>query len=201
MVTREMLSMSVHIVNEKIELDSKKYIVSKTDTEGVIEYANDYFIEVSGYKETELVGEPHSIVRHPDMPKIIFKIMWDRLEEGKNIYAIVKNRAKDGRYYWIITDFEANLDKVTNKPISYVAYRQSASDKIVAEIEPLYQKLIEIEKTSGVESSEKYLNGYLEEKGKSYDDYMEDLIGKGKGMAKKVFSGVKSIFKRKKKEA
>jgi len=192
--------MSANIIDEKIDLDPKKYIVSKTDIEGIIEYANDYFIEVSGYNEGELVGEPHSIVRHPDMPKIIFKIMWDRLEEGKNIYAIVKNRAKDGRYYWITTDFEANLDKVTNKPISYVAYRQAASDKIVAEIEPLYKKLLEIEKTLGMEGSQKYLNGYLEEKGKSYDEYMEALIGGKKGLAKKVFSGVKGMFKRKKKE-
>jgi PAS domain S-box-containing protein len=192
--------MSAYIVDEKIELDPKKYIVSKTDTEGIIEYANDYFIEVSGYNETELVGEPHSIVRHPDMPKIIFKIMWDRLEEGKNIYAIVKNRAKDGRYYWIITDFESNLDKVSNKPISYVAYRQAASDKIVDEIEPLYKKLLEIEKTAGMDGSHKYLNGYLEEQGKSYDEYMEALIGSNKGLAKKVFAGVKGIFKRKKKE-
>jgi len=191
--------MSAQIVDEIIDLDSKKYIVSKTDTQGIIEYANDYFIEVSGYTESELVGEPHSIVRHPDMPKIIFKIMWDRLEEGKNIYAIVKNRAKNGKYYWITTDFEANLDKVTNKPISYVAYRQAAPTKVVAEIEPLYKKLIEIEKTSGMDGSHKYLNGYLEEQGKSYDEYMESLIG-GKGLAKKLFGGVKSIFKRKKKE-
>lgn len=191
--------MSVHIVDEAIDLDPKKYIVSKTDTEGIIEYANDYFIEISGYTEAELVGEPHSIVRHPDMPKVIFKIMWDRLEEGQNIYAIVKNRAKNGKYYWITTDFEANLDKVTNKPISYVAYRQAAPKKVVAEIESLYKKLLEIEKTSGMEGSQKYLNGYLEEKGLNYDEYMESLIG-GKGLAKKVFSGVKGLFKRKKKE-
>ncbi|KIM10210.1 MAG: histidine kinase [Sulfurovum sp. FS08-3] len=192
--------MSVQVVDEKIVLDPKKYLVSKTDTHGIIEYANDYFIEVSGYSETELIGKSHSIVRHPDTPKVIFKIMWERIQEGENFLAIIKNRAKDGRYYWIFTDFEINLDKVTNKPISYVAYRQAASDKIITQIEPLYKKLVELEKSGDIDMSQKYLIGYLEEKGKSYDEYMEQLIGNNKGMAKKFFSGVKGIFTRKKKD-
>jgi len=75
------------------------------------------------------------------MPKVIFKIMWERIQEGGNFLAIIKNKAKDGRYYWIYTDFEINLDKVTNKPISYLAYRQAITDKIIAQIEPLYKKL------------------------------------------------------------
>ncbi|MEJ2469266.1 MAG: PAS domain S-box protein, partial [Campylobacterales bacterium] len=65
-------------VDEEIKLDPKKYIVSKTDPKGIIEYGNDYFVEISGYKESELIGQPHNIIRHPDMPKVVFKLMWDR---------------------------------------------------------------------------------------------------------------------------
>ncbi len=192
--------MSADVVDEKIVLNPKKYLVSKTDIDGIIEYGNDYFIEVSGYSETELIGKPHSILRHPDMPKVIFKIMWERIQEGGNFLAIIKNKAKDGRYYWIYTDFEINLDKVTNKPISYLAYRQAITDKIIAQIEPLYKKLVELEKSSDIDTAQKYFIGYLEEKGKSYDEYIEELIGKNQGMAKKFFSGMKGIFARKKKD-
>ncbi|MEA2111286.1 MAG: PAS domain-containing protein [Campylobacterota bacterium] len=86
-------------VNEEIVLDPKQYIVSKTDRKGVIEYGNEYFVEISGYKESELIGTPHNLIRHPDMPKVAFKMMWERILKGENFIAIVKNLAKDGRYY------------------------------------------------------------------------------------------------------
>ena len=81
----------------EIELDSKRYIVSETDETGKITFANDYFMEVSGYSQEELIGKPHSIVRHPDMPKVVFKLLWQTISAGKNINAVVKNLAKDGR--------------------------------------------------------------------------------------------------------
>jgi PAS domain S-box-containing protein len=186
------------IIDEnKIQLDPKKYIVSKTDKKGIIEYGNDYFTEISGYSNAELLGKPHSIIRHPDMPKIIFKLLWDRIEDGKSIYAVVKNLSKDGKYYWVITETEPNLDALTNKPESYIAYRKAASDKVIKEIEPLYQKLLEIEKVSGMDGSQKYLTGFLNEKGMNYDKYIAKVIGIA-GIKKVFFNTMKRIFKKNK---
>lgn len=180
-------------VNEEIKLDPKKYIVSKTDPKGIIEYGNDYFVEISGYKESELIGQPHNIIRHPDMPKIIFKLMWDRIQNGQNIMAVVKNMAKDGRYYWVVTEFEAKRDKLSNKIISYTAYRKAAPESAVKAIEPIYKKLLEIEETSGMEGSEKYLLGLLEEKGVSYDEFIDKLVD-NKGIFKVFFATTKKLF-------
>ena len=163
--------------NEQIMLDPKRYIVSKTDPRGVITYGNDYFVEISGYKEAELIGQPHNMIRHPDMPRVIFKVMWDRIQNGQPIMAVVKNLAKDGRYYWVITEFESKKDKLTNQITGYTAFRKAASNDVIKKIEPLYDKLLEIEAQSGMEGAEKYLVGFLEEKGVSYDEYINDLVG------------------------
>ncbi|MCF6330390.1 MAG: PAS domain-containing protein, partial [Sulfurimonas sp.] len=162
--------------NKEVKLSSKRYIVSKTDTKGIIEYGNDYFVEISGYLEFELMGKPHSIIRHPDMPKIIFKFMWDRIKQGKNIMAIVKNLTKDGSYYWVITDFEPKRDPLTNEIVSYTAFRKAAPQKAIDTITPIYAKLLEIEKEGGMGASEKFLIGFLEERRTTYDDFIDDLV-------------------------
>ena len=174
-------------------LDPKRYIVSKTDPKGVITYGNDYFVEVTGYTKDELIGKPHNIIRHPDMPKIVFKLMWDRIKQGKNIIALVKNLAKDGSYYWVVTDFEAKMDPLSNEPISYTAFRKAAPRKAIEAIEPIYAKLVEIEKDGGMKASEEYLKGYLEAKGKSYDEFIDELVG-NHGLFKMFFVTMKKLF-------
>jgi PAS domain S-box-containing protein len=180
-------------IDNQIELDPKRYIVSKTDAKGIIEYGNDYFVEVSGYSEKELIGQPHSIIRHPDMPKIVFKMMWDRINQGKNIMAIVKNLAKDGSYYWVVTEFEPKFDPISGDIISHTAFRKAAPKEAVEAIEPIYAKLIEIEKEGGMEASEKYLRGYLEEKGTTYDELINKLVG-NTGLFKMFFTAMKKLF-------
>jgi len=181
------------LINEMINLNPKKYIVSKTNKLGIIEYGNDYFVEVSGYSEAELIGQPHNIIRHPDMPQVIFKMMWERVLHGQGIFAVVKNLAKDGRYYWVITEFETKYDKVSKEIKSITAYRKAAPESILAEMGLLYKKLHEIEKVAGVEGSEKYLQGLLEEKGLSYDEYIDKVIG-NKGIFKIFFKAMKKMF-------
>lgn len=180
-------------INNEIKLNPKKYIVSKTDTKGIIEYGNDYFVKISGYRESELIGAPHNIIRHPDMPKVVFKMMWDRINEAQNIMAVVKNLAKDGSYYWVITEFEPKIDPITNKIISHTAYRKAAPKKAIETMEIIYAKLLEIEKESGIEASEKYLRGFLEEKQTSYDAFIDELIG-NHGLFKIFFTTMKKIF-------
>jgi PAS domain S-box-containing protein len=163
-------------INEEIKLVPYKTIMSKTDPKGIIEYANDYFVEVSEYEEWELMGQPHNIIRHPDMPKIIFKLLWDRLKNKENIHAIVKNLSKSGRYYWVVTDFSWREDENGNV-ISYYSRRKAIPDNIKNFMEEFYARLRKIEGSGGMEASGAYLEGYLEDLGKSYDDFILDLFG------------------------
>ncbi|OXB04798.1 PAS domain-containing protein [Flavobacterium pectinovorum] len=164
------------IIDKEVSWDKTQVIMSKTNAFGIIEYANEVFVDVSGYEDYELMGQPHNIIRHPDMPKVIFKVLWENLKNGKNFHAIVKNLAKSGRYYWVITDFEISRDE-NDVIVNYFARRQAVPQEVVAlHIEPLYKKLLQIEAASGVEFSEKYLIGFLEEKKKSYVEYIKELI-------------------------
>ncbi|MEA1892999.1 MAG: PAS domain-containing protein [Campylobacterota bacterium] len=164
-------------LNEEIVLDSKRYIVSETDEKGKITFANDYFMEVSGYSQEELIGKPHNIVRHPDMPKVVFKLLWETISTGKNINAVVKNLAKDGRYYWIFTEFEIRKDTDTGEIIGYHASRKNISKHVIEIIADLYSKLVEIEKTGTVEDSQKFLVDFLKEKGETIEfaNIMEEI--------------------------
>lgn len=180
-------------IDHEIKLNPKRYIVSKTDAKGIIEYGNDYFVEISGYSEAELLGKPHNLVRHPDMPKVVFKMMWDRINQGQNIMAVVKNMAKDGSYYWVVTEFEPKRDPITNEIISHTAFRKAAPEAAVKAMEPIYAKLLEIEADGGMEASEKYLRGYLEDAGVSYDEFIDSLVG-NKGIFKLFFTAMKKMF-------
>lgn len=147
-------------INEEIVLDPKRYIVSETDEKGKITYCNDYFIEVCGYSKEELLGKPHSIIRHPDMPKVIFKLLWETISKGKNINVVVKNLAKDGRYYWIFTEFESRKDTDTGKIIGYHASRKTISKHVIELVSKLYEKLLEVEKKEGAELSKRERRRY-----------------------------------------
>ena len=152
-------------LNEEIKLENKRYLVSETDAKGVITYCNDYFTEISGYSREELLGKQHNIIRHPDMPKVIFKLLWERIQSGKNVNAVVKNLAKNGKYYWIFTEFKTRVDLDTNTVIGYNAHRKTISHSAIDVIAPLYAKLVEIEEVENIEAAEKYLNKFLKEKG------------------------------------
>lgn len=162
-------------IDKEVIWEKDKVIMSKTDKFGTIEYANETFVDVSGYEDHELVGQPHNIIRHPDMPKVIFKVLWDNLKQGNNFHAVVKNMAKSGRYYWVITDFDISKNEA-GEITHYFARRRSIPQEVVAKIEQLYKKLLQIEETAGIEGSEKYLIGFLEEQNKGYVDYILGLM-------------------------
>jgi len=164
-------------IDEEIVLDNKRYIVSETDEKGKITFCNDYFLEVSGYSRDELIGKSHNIVRHPDMPKVVFKLLWETISKGKNINAVVKNMAKDGRYYWIFTEFESRRDTDTGEIIGYHAARKSISKHVLEVISGLYSKLLEIENNDGVDASQEYLVSFLKEHGDDieFSDIMEEI--------------------------
>ena len=180
-------------IDEEIKLNSKKIIVSKTDKYGKILYVNDAFCEVTGYEPNEVLGVPHSILRHPDMPRAIFYLMWRTIQNGGNITAVVKNLAKSGKYYWVTTDFE-NHKNSQGEIESYIAFRRPASRKAIEAIEELYSLLLDIEKRHGMEASLVYLQGYLEERHTTYHELMDNIV-KPKSLMEKLFNLMKKTFK------
>jgi len=185
----------MHTDTKGKEIKGNKYhmIVSRTDTKGIIEYANSNFIEISGYGIAELVGKPHNIVRHPDMPAIVFRLMWQRIQSGQDIFAVVKNMAKNGDYYWVTTKFEIKKHPFTNQVNGYVAYRQGAPEHVVDTMSKIYVDLLAIEKTNGMDASEKYLLEFLASKNMTYDQYIEYLTGSS-SIFKSLLSKMANLF-------
>ena len=159
------------------EVTSVDMIVSKGDAEGNITYTNPIFMKISGYTQGELLDKPHSILRHPDMPKVIFKYLWNNIKQGKEVKAFVKNLCKDGSYYWVLAQV-----RVANNPDgsfrNYVSTRRNTTPNARKTISELYAKLLEIEKSDGVEASEEALMAFLSENGQSpetFNDFMTQL--------------------------
>lgn len=125
-----------------------RVIVSETDLKGVITFANRKFCEISGYSSAELVGQPHNIIRHPDMPKAAFAQMWSTLQSGTMWHGLVKNLRKDGRYYWVDTEVTPTYDENGNIK-GYMAARKPASRKNIAETAALYEKMLDQEYIGG----------------------------------------------------
>jgi len=120
-------------------------IVSQTDINGVITYANRKFCEVSGYSVDELVGKPHSIVRHPDMPSAVFTKMWETIKGGQAWNGLVKNIRKDGCYYWVDSEIiPVRSDDEKGTIIGYIAARKLASRKDIQENAEIYKKMLQV---------------------------------------------------------
>ncbi len=162
----------------EVPVDPKKEIMSETDASGVIIYANENFVELSGYPEEELVGKPHSVVRHPDMPKTVFRLLWNALKAGKSYKAIVKNRRKDGKYYWVYSEYKPLYNQ--KKEIrGYRSNRRPVPKKAIESVETLYKKLIDLEKTKSEKDAEMFLELKLHNDGyHDYAEFVEDLYNK-----------------------
>ena len=158
----------------EIFMKDDELIVSKTDLKGRITYGNSHFIRMSGYSEKELLNVPHNILRHEDMPKLVFDLLWKRIKEKRHINAYVKNRTKNGDFYWVLANVTASLDK-QDTAIGYYSVRRKPSPEGLDAIKSLYEKLLQVEKMGGVEASSKLLHKILDEKGVSYDEYVVNL--------------------------
>jgi len=180
------------VLDEEIKFSKKKFIVSKTDAHGNIIFINKNFSDISGYREDELIGSPHNVMRHPDMPRSIYFLVWNSLRAGMEVSGVVKNLAKSGKYYWVIADFSLKRDSY-GKIISFTSFRRSAPQQVIDEIEELYATMISIEKKHGLEGSLGYLESFLEEKQLSYDEYLGALI-KPKGLLGTLLASFKGMF-------
>jgi PAS domain S-box-containing protein len=135
--------MSRHVTPTNIEAHFAEgdIIVSKTDLKGRITYANRTFCDIAGYTEAEVLGQPHSMIRHPDMPRAVFKLLWDTIVDGREIFAYVKNMTKTGNYYWVFAHVTPSFD-ANRQVIGFHSNRRVPNRKVLTEtIIPLYAEL------------------------------------------------------------
>ena len=160
--------------NKEHMVEESAFLVSKTDLKGRITYCNEPFLKIVGAKQAEVLGKPHNIVRHPDMPRAIFKLLWEHIKDKKEIFAYVKNKSFDGGYYWVFANITASVDDCNNA-VGYYSVRRKPNPKAIEVIEPIYQKLLSVEKSGGMDASMKFLTDFLNEKNLSYDEFVNNL--------------------------
>ncbi len=155
-------------------------IVSRTDLKGIITYANKIFADISGYSIDELIGKNHNIVRHPDIPKSVFKNLWFTIKSGKIWKGYVKNLRKDGGYYWVYAEV-SGLYK-NDKLIEYKSMRSPMKDSIKIEMQKKYDELrakeegiIRVVANISVEHLEKLLK-YAKDENKSIDKVLDTIL-------------------------
>ena len=127
------------LMQEQI-LKDDDFLVSLTDAKGKILFANDDFCNIAGYNLNDLIGKPHSIVRHPDMPKAAFKDLWDTVQKGEVWTGYVKNATRDGNFYWVFATVYPMKDPHTNET-TYMSCRRKPSREEVEESEKLYKTM------------------------------------------------------------
>lgn len=156
-----------------------EFIVSKTDLKGRITYVNEVFCRVACYKEQEALGQPHSIVRHPDMPRCVFKLLWDTIESGNEIFAYVLNLAKDGAHYWVFAHVTPTFSS-DGSIIGYHSNRRKPRQDAVNAVTGLYKTLCGIEsqhadRKEGMNASLGTVVNLLKEKGTTYEEFVLTL--------------------------
>jgi PAS domain S-box-containing protein len=153
-------------------------IVSKTDLKGRITYGNRTFHDYSGFAETELLGTQHNIVRHPDMPRAVFKLLWDRLQAGQEVFAFVKNISKDGSFYWVFANITPSYD-AQGTLLGYFSVRRKPNPKAIKQVEPIYRQMLQAERSAGtrdaIAASTQLLTNTLAANQISYDDFVMSL--------------------------
>ena len=159
---------------KELTFEDNEFIVSKTDLKGKITYGNELFIRISGYGENELLGAPHNILRHPDMPKTVFWKLWDEIQKGHEVFAYVKNLTKDGSFYWVYAQVTPSFDK-DNKIIGYHSVRRKPKSEQIRQIEGIYRQLLDAEKSGGLSAGQERLSRLLAQEGKQYDEFIFTL--------------------------
>ncbi len=138
----------VHWTEREVPFPDGRLIVSRTDLDGIITHANAAFVEISGYGRDELIGAPHHILRHPDMPKVAFKGLWDTLLSGQKWHGYVKNLRKDGAHYWVYATAIPNVR--AGRVVGYTSVRRKPSRKRIEELIPVYRQWLEEEQATAM---------------------------------------------------
>jgi PAS domain S-box-containing protein len=174
------MSKSVTPSGREVFFPASELIVSKTDLKGRLTYANRLFCTIAGYTEAELIGQQHSIMRHPDMPRSVFKLLWDSIEDRREIFAYVKNMAKNGDHYWVFAHVTPSFG-ADGRICSYHSNRRSpARDIIQKTIAPLYAEVLATEHRhangkDALAAGHKALTDFVASQKVSYDELMFSL--------------------------
>ncbi len=154
-------------------------IVSKTDLKGVITYANRVFLNVAQLTVRQAIGAPHSIIRHPDMPRAVFALLWQRLMAGQEVFAYVLNMASTGDHYWVHAHVTPTFD-AKGQIVSYHSNRRVPDRPAIDAVRPIYRELKTIEdraasRPAGLEASVARLFAILDHAGVTYDEFVFSL--------------------------
>lgn len=156
-------------------LNQGDFVVSKTDRSGKITYCNEIFIDLSGYSEKELLGKQHNIIRHPDMPRGVFELLWKTIKEGNECFAYVKNMSKDGSFYWVFANVTPDRDSQGNI-IGYFSVRRKPSSNAISTISQLYTEMLTVEQNIGARDAKNasldLLYSKLKEANMTYEEYV-----------------------------
>lgn len=160
----------------EIALNEHDIIVSKTDPKGRLTYVNDTFRRISKFNEAELMNQPHNIIRHPDMPRCVFKLLWEKLEAGEEVFAYVKNICKNQDYYWVFAHVTPSFSEA-GEIIGYHSNRRVPDRNSRDIIESLYRFLWEIEesyanKKEGMRAAYETFSNIMKEHGATYDQFI-----------------------------
>lgn len=171
-----MLNKNITPTGTEIFFPENEIIVSKTDLKGKITYSNVLFEEMSGYSWDDILGQPHNIIRHPDMPRCIFKLLWDTLGKKKEIFAYVKNMSRPGNHYWVLAHVVPSYDLMGNH-VGYHSSRRCPDRKIVARMQGHYTELLAIEKShaspkQGIQAALDHFTGFLTQQDMSYGSFI-----------------------------
>jgi PAS domain S-box-containing protein len=156
-------------------------IVTKTDPRGILTYANDVFLRLSALDEDEAIGHPHNLIRHPDMPRAVFKLLWDTLKQQREIFAYVVNLAADGAHYWVFAHVTPSFDEA-GRVVGYHSNRRVPARHAITAVEELYGVLRAAERrhdraAEAVAAGHTALQGVLAERGRTYDELVWDILG------------------------
>ncbi len=167
------------ITGREISFGEDEIIVSKTDPRGVITYANSVFLRVAGYQEAELIGQPHNLIRHPDMPRCVFRLLWNTVKNGQEIFAYVLNRAKNGDGYWVFAHITPSYNR-QGVITGYHSNRRVPHADALAKVRPLYAALLAEERRhaspdAGIQASTSLITARLAESGQSYSQFVFGL--------------------------
>lgn len=162
----------------EIVLDDSDIIISKTDLKGRIVYVNRAFMRISNYPEKNLLNQQHSVIRHPDMPRGAFKLLWDTLAAGQEFFAYVKNLTADGHFYWVYANVTPDRDE-RGRVVGYFSVRRKPRPSAVAAIQTVYREMLDAERQAGparaAEASVALLTNKLKSLGTSYERFIFDL--------------------------
>ncbi len=165
--------------SHELQMKPNDLIVSKTDTKGRITYCNRIFIEFAGYTEQELLGQQHNIVRHPDMPRFVFHLLWTTIKSGNEFFGYVKNMSRDGSFYWVFANVTPSYAKNGAGITGYFSVRRQPDLVVLKKIEPIYKEMLMAEQQArgcdAIMAGSKVLTDIINTTGKDYREFILSL--------------------------